>query len=72
MSKTYIAVIGIVDELTTEEIPLKEIAVNARDVYEAHKNALFKCNLGNNETVFKIKDGSSKAVVFEHRKGFVS
>jgi hypothetical protein len=71
MSKTYIATIGTVDEVTTEEIPLKEIAVSAKDIYEAHKTALFKCNLSNKETVFKIKDGMSKIILFEHKTGFV-
>ena len=72
MSKTYIAIIGTVDEITTEEIPIKEIAITAKDVYEAHKLALFKCNLSSNETVFKIRDSKTKAVLFEHKTGFVN
>lgn len=71
MSKTYIATIGTIDEITTEEIPLREIAVNAKDVYEAHKVALFKCNLKEKETVFNIKESTVKTVVFNHKTGFV-
>jgi hypothetical protein len=71
MSKTYIATIGTIDEITTEEIPLREIAVNAKDVYEAHKVALFKCNLIEKETVFNIKESTVKTVVFNHKTGFV-
>lgn len=72
MSKTYIATIGTIDEVTTEEIPLKEIAVSAKDIYEAHKVALFKCNFISKETVFNIKESTTKLVVFNHKSGFVS
>jgi hypothetical protein len=68
----YIAVLGMVDEVTTEEITLKEIGVNAKDQYEAHKTALFKCNLSNQETVFKIKEASTGIVRFDHKTGFIS
>jgi hypothetical protein len=68
----YIAVLGLVDEITTEEITLKEISVTAKDHYEAHKVALFKCNLGNKETVFKIKEASTSLVKFDHKTGFYS
>jgi len=68
----YIAVLGLVDEITTEEIPLKEISVTAKDHYEAHKTALFKCNLGNKETVFKIKEATTSLVKFDHKTGFIS
>jgi len=68
----YIAVLGLVDEITTEEIPLKEISVTAKDHYEAHKTALFKCNLGNKETVFKIKEVTTSLVKFDHKTGFTS
>jgi len=68
----YIAVLGLVDEITTEEIPLKEISVTAKDHYEAHKTALFKCNLGNKETVFKIKEATTSLVKFDHKTGFTS
>jgi len=68
----YIAVLGLVDEITTEEILLKEISVIAKDHYEAHKTALFKCNLGNKETVFKIKEVTTSLVKFDHKTGFTS
>jgi len=68
----YIAVLGMVDEVTTEEITLKEIGVTAKDHYEAHKSALFKCNLGEKETVFKIKEASTNLVKFDHKTGFIS
>jgi len=68
----YIAVLGMVDEVTTEEITLKEIGVTAKDHYEAHKSALFKCNLGEKETVFKIKEASTNLVKFDHKTGFTS
>ncbi len=72
MNRSFIAVIGIVNEVTTEEIALKEIAVSAKDKYEAHKIALFKCNLSENETVFKLIEANTRAVVFEHKKGFTN
>jgi len=62
----YIAVLGLVDEIT------KEISVTAKDHYEAHKTALFKCNLGNKETVFKIKEATTSLVKFDHKTGFIS
>jgi hypothetical protein len=68
----YIAVLGMVDETTTEEITLKEISVTAKDQYEAHKAAFWKCNLANNETVFKIKEASTNLVKFDHKTGFIS
>lgn len=70
MSKTYIAIIGIIDEVTTEEIPLREIAISAKDCYEAHKQALFKCNILNKETIFKLKESNTKAFVFDYKTGF--
>lgn len=72
MTKPFIAVLGKIDENTTEEIPLKEIAVNAKDHFEAHKVALFKCNLQEGETVFSIKDATSRLVKFDHKKGFIN
>jgi hypothetical protein len=39
MSNPFIAVIGIYDEFTTEQITIKETRVDAKDVYEAHKLA---------------------------------
>jgi len=69
----YIAVLGMVDETTTEEITLKEIGVNAEDQYEAHKTALLKhCNLANNETVFKIREAATKLVKFDYKTGFIA
>lgn len=70
MGKTYIAVLGRFDENTTEEVVIKEIAVTAKDYFEAHKVALFKCNLAAGETVFTIKDANTKLVKFDHKKGF--
>lgn len=71
MTKTYIAVIGTIDKITTEEVPLREIAIIAKDVYEAHKSALFKCDHQNEETVFKIKESTTNLVLFEHKTGFI-
>ena len=68
----YIAVLGAIDEVTTEEITLKEISVTAKDHYEAHKTALYKCNLGNKETVFKIKEAATNLVKFDHKTGFIN
>ena len=68
----YIAVLGTIDEIVGEEIPLKEISVTAKDHYEAHKTALYKCNLGNKETVFKIKEASTSLVKFDHKTGFTA
>ena len=70
MTKQFIAVLGKVDENTTEEIVIKEIAVSARDHLEAHKLALFKCNLAEGETVFQIREASSRVIRFDHKKGF--
>jgi hypothetical protein len=68
----YIAALGIVDENLGEEIPLKEISVTAKDQYEAHKIALFKCNLINKEAVLKVKDASTGIVRFNYKTGFSS
>ena len=68
---SFIAVIGIVNEITTEEIALKEIAIFAKDRYEAHKLAFYKCNLTENETVFKITEATTRLVRFDHKKGFI-
>lgn len=72
MGKTYIAVLGRVDENTTEEVVIKEIAVNAKDCFEAHKVALYKCDLVAGETVFTIKEAASKIIKFDHKKGFTN
>jgi hypothetical protein len=70
MTKQFIAVLGKIDENTTEKIPVKEIAVSARDHLEAHKLALFKCNLAEGETVFQIREASTRIIRFDHKKGF--
>jgi len=72
MNKSYVAVLGIVNEVTTEKVVLKEIAINAKDHYEAHKLALFKCNLANSETVFAIKEASTNIVKFDLNSGFIN
>lgn len=72
MIKQFIAVLGKIDENTTEEIILKEIGVNAKDYLEAHKLALFKCNLSENETVFQIKEPGTRLIKFDHKKGFIN
>ena len=71
MIKQFIAVLGKIDENTTEEIILKEIGISAKDYLEAHKLALFKCNLSENETVFQIKESNTRIVRFDHKKGFI-
>jgi hypothetical protein len=71
MKKTYIVIIGLYDENTTEQIALKEIGVQAKDALEAHKIAFLKCNLTTKETVLKVLD-SNKVVCFDHLKGFTS
>ena len=70
MNKSYVAVLGMINETTTEKVVLKEIAVNAKDHYEAHKLALFKCNLSNNETVFAIKEAKTGISKFDLATGF--
>lgn len=70
--KSYIAVLGKIDEDTTEEITLKEIAVTAVDQYQAHKAALFKCNLSEGETVFFIRESTTRLTKFDHKKGFIT
>lgn len=69
--KLFIAVIGIYDAVTTEVITLKEIGVNAKDQYEAHKLALMKCNLRENQDVLKIVEASTKSIKFDFQKGFI-
>ena len=71
MKKSFIAVIGMINEATTEELPLRDIAVTGKDQYEAHKAALLKCNLRAHETVFKITEAESKIVLFDYKTGFV-
>ena len=71
MMKSYIAVLGRIDENTTEEVVLKEIAIAASDHYQAHKAAFYKCVLGNNETVFFIRDADTRRVKYDYKKGFI-
>jgi hypothetical protein len=68
--KQYTAVIGIYNENTTEKIVLKEISVQAKDAYEAHKLALFKCVVAEEQTVLRIIDPTSKEIKFDLLKGF--
>jgi hypothetical protein len=70
MNRSFIAVIGTIDRDTTEEIALKEIAISAKDKYEAHKVALYKCNFSENESVFKLTEATTRIVVFDHKIGF--
>lgn len=68
----YIAVIGIYDSNTTETIVLKETGINAKDQYEAHKLALFKCNLSEKQDVLKIIESTTKQIKFDFQKGFIN
>lgn len=69
MLKSYIVVLGIYDENTTEQTILTEIEIKAPSVYEAHKNALLKCNLRENHTVLRITQ--SRNLIFDFQKGFI-
>jgi hypothetical protein len=69
--KQYIAVIGIYNEITTEQISLKEISVQAANMYDAHKQALFKCNSSEEQTVLRLLEATTKCVKFDLLKGFV-
>lgn len=68
----FIAVIGLYDENTTEQIALKEIGIQARDEYEAHKKAIFKCNLQENQIVLKLFEADGRKLKFDFQKGFNS
>lgn len=70
MSKPFIAVIGIYDENTTEQVTIRETRIEAKDVYEAHKLALFKCDFKDNHTVLKLFEYDTRKVLFDHLKGF--
>jgi|APCry1669189440_1035222.scaffolds.fasta_scaffold01369_7 hypothetical protein len=70
MNKLYIAIIGIYDENTTEQIVLKETGVNAINVYEAHKQAFWKCNVKENQTVLRILEADTRKLQFDFQKGF--
>jgi hypothetical protein len=72
MNSPFIALLGSYDEITTERIVLKEIKVEARDRYEAHKLALFKCNLKEGQIVLQIHDYTSRRVLFDFVNGFGS
>jgi predicted nucleic-acid-binding protein len=69
--KSYIAVIGTVDENTTEEVVLKEIAIAATDHFQAHKAAFYKCIVGNKETVFFVREADTRKVKYDYKKGFL-
>ena len=66
----FIAVIGLYDENTTEQIALKEISIQARDEYEAHKKAIFRCNLRENQIVLKLFEADGRKLKFDFQKGF--
>jgi hypothetical protein len=70
--KQYTVVIGIYNENTTEQISLKEIGIQAKDVYEAHKQALLKCVLIENQTVLRVIDPVNNVIKFDLLKGFIS
>lgn len=72
MNKLYIAVIGIYNEITTEQIALKETGVQAKNQYEAHKIALHKCSVADRQTVLRIFEASTKILKYDHLKGFNS
>lgn len=72
MNQSYIAIIGVYDENTTEIVVHKETGVTAKDVYEAHKLALFKCNLKEKQDVLRIADANTKRILFDFQKGFLS
>jgi len=69
--KQYTVVIGIYDENTTEQIVLKEIGIQAKDAYEAHKLGFLKCVLTENQTVLKVIDPANRSIKFELLKGFM-
>jgi hypothetical protein len=68
----FIAIIGLYDENTTEQIALKEIGIQARDKYEAHKKAIYKCDLRDNQIVLKIFEANGRKLKFDFQKGFNS
>lgn len=72
MNKPYIAIIGIYNENTTEQITLKETLVQAKDEKEAHKVAFYKCNVRENQTVLKVLEYNTRKVLFDHLKGFMA
>lgn len=72
MSIPFIAVIGIYDENTTEQVTVKELRVDAKDIYEAHKLALYKCDFKENHTVLKLFEYNTRKILFDHLKGFTS
>lgn len=72
MSIPFIAVIGIYDENTTEQVTVKELRVDAKDIYEAHKLALYKCDFKENHIVLKLFEYNTRKILFDHLKGFTS
>ena len=70
--KQYIAVIGLYNETTTEQISLKEIVVNATDVYQAHKEALLKCNVQEEHQVLRLFNANNRNLVFDFKTGFIA
>jgi hypothetical protein len=69
--KSYIAVLGRIDENTTEEVVLKEIAITAADHFQAHKAAFYKCIVSNGETVFFVREADTRKVKYDYKKGFL-
>lgn len=72
IAPNYLAIIGIYNADTTEIIVLKEFGVKAKDQYEAHKLALFKCNLQEKQEVLRIIEASNRQIRFDFKKGFLS
>ena len=66
----FIAIIGLYDENTTEQIALKEISIQARDEYEAHKKAFYKCDLRGNQIVLRLFEAKDRKLKFDFQKGF--
>jgi hypothetical protein len=66
----FIAIIGLYDENTTEQIALKEIGIQAKDEYEAHKKAIYKCDLRDHQIVLKIFEANGRQLKFDFQKGF--
>lgn len=72
MSKPFIAAIGTYDENTTEQITMKELRVEATNVYEAHKTALFKCDARENQIVLRLIEYGTQRILFDHLAGFIA
>ena len=71
MNKLYIAVIGMYNEFTTEQIALKETGIQAKDQYEAHKIAFFKCSHIDDQIVLRIFKADTRELKYDFQKGFL-